>query len=174
MAVLLGTFAMGPLLKTNFLDQGAQDTLTLKQELKPGTSLDAADKQAKRVEKVLAANDDIADYQVTVGSSGFMAAFGGGTGANQASYQLKLKDSADSDKVTDALVPTCDKLGKSIGDTSFATGGGFSSQDLSVVVKSGDAGVLKTAGEQVRKAVAGLDDVTDVQSDLSQSVPGSP
>lgn len=170
-AVLLGTFAMGPLLKTNFLDQGAQDTLTLKQELKPGTSLDAADKQAKRVEKVLAANDDIADYQVTVGSSGFMAAFGGGTGANQASYQLKLKDSADSDKVTDALRADLDKLGKSLGDTSFATGGGFGSQDLSVVVKSGDAGVLKTAGEQVRKAVAGLDDVTDVQSDLSQSVP---
>lgn len=169
--VLLGTFAMGPLLKTNFLDQGAQDTLTLKQELKPGTSLDAADKQAKRVEKVLAANDDIADYQVTVGSSGFMAAFGGGTGANQASYQLKLKDSADSDKVTNALRADLDKLGKSIGDTSFATGGGFGSQNLSVVVKAGDADVLKTAGEQVRKTVAGLDHVTDVQSDLSQSVP---
>ncbi|MFF3747969.1 efflux RND transporter permease subunit [Streptomyces kronopolitis] len=170
-AVLLGTFAMGPLLKTNFLDQGAQDTLTLKQELPPGTSLGAADKQAKRVEKVLAADGDIADYQVTVGSSGFMAAFGGGTGANQASYQLKLKDSADSDKVTEALRADLGKLGKSIGDTSFATGGGFGSQDLSVVVKSGDAGVLKTASEQVRKAVAGLDHVTDVQSDLSQSVP---
>ncbi|GLW13603.1 hydrogenase expression protein [Streptomyces sp. NBRC 13847] len=170
-AVLLGTFAMGPLLKTNFLDQGAQDTLTLKQELPPGTSLGAADKQAKRVEKVLAADGDIADYQVTVGSSGFMAAFGGGTGANQASYQLKLKDSADSDKVTEALRTDLGKLGKSIGDTSFATGGGFGSQDLSVVVKSGDAGVLKTASEQVRKAVAGLDHVTDVQSDLSQSVP---
>ncbi|MEU6332355.1 efflux RND transporter permease subunit [Streptomyces sp. NPDC047049] len=169
--ILLGTFAMGPLLKTNFLDQGAQDTLTLKQELKPGTSLDAADKQAERVEKVLAANDDIADYQVTVGSSGFMAAFGGGTGAGQASYQLKLADSADSDKVTDALRADLDKLGKSIGDTSFTTGGGFGSQDLSVVVKAGDAGVLKTASEQVRKTVAGLDDVTDVQSDLSQSVP---
>ncbi|MCZ1010389.1 efflux RND transporter permease subunit [Streptomyces lydicus] len=170
-AVLLGTFAMGPLLKTNFLDQGAQDTLTLKQELPPGTSLGAADKQAKRVEKVLAANDDIADYQVTVGSSGFMAAFGGGTGANQASYQLKLKDSADSDKVTEALRADLGKLGKSIGDTSFATGGGFGSQDLSVVVKSGDAEVLKKASEQVRKTVAGLDHVTDVQSDLSQSVP---
>ncbi|MFE6743117.1 efflux RND transporter permease subunit [Streptomyces tubercidicus] len=169
--VLLGTFAMGPLLKTNFLDQGSQDTLTLKQELKPGTSLGAADKQAKRVEKVLAANDDIADYQVTVGSSGFMAAFGGGTGANQATYQLKLKDSEDSDKVTEALRTDLDKLGKSIGDTSFATGGGFGSQDLSVVVKAGDADVLKAASEQVRKTVAGLDDVTDVQSDLSQSVP---
>ncbi|MEU5547709.1 efflux RND transporter permease subunit [Streptomyces sioyaensis] len=169
--ILLGTMGMGPLLKTNFLDQGSQNTLTLKQELKPGTSLDAADKQAKKVEKLLGSNDDIADYQVTVGSSGFMAAFGGGTGANQASYQLKLKDSADSGKVTDDLRAGLDKLGSSIGDTTFSTGGGFGNQDLSVVVKAGDAGVLKQAGEQVRKTVAGLDHVTDVKSDLSESVP---
>ncbi|MBM4796114.1 efflux RND transporter permease subunit [Streptomyces sioyaensis] len=169
--ILLGTMGMGPLLKTNFLDQGSQDTLTLKQELKPGTSLDAADKQAKKVEKLLGANDDIADYQATVGSSGLMAAFGGGTGANQASYQLKLKDSADSGKVTDDLRAGLDKLGPSIGDTTFSTGGGMGNQDLSVVVKAGDAGVLKQANEQVRKAVAGLDHVTDVRSDLSESVP---
>ncbi|MGW1376237.1 efflux RND transporter permease subunit [Streptomyces sp. NPDC002446] len=169
--ILIGTFGMGPLLKTNFFDQGDQDTLTLKQELKPGTSLGAADAQAKKVEKLLAANDDIADYQVTVGSSGFMAAFGGGTGANQASYQLKLKDSADSGKVTDDLRTSLDTLGKSIGETTVTAGGGFGNQDLSVVVKAGDADVLKKASEQVRKAVAGLDDVTDVQSDLSQSVP---
>ncbi|WP_407286214.1 efflux RND transporter permease subunit [Streptomyces sp. BP-8] len=169
--ILIGTFGMGPLLKTNFFDQGDQDTLTLKQELKPGTSLGASDAQAKKVEKLLAANDDIADYQVTVGSSGFMAAFGGGTGANQASYQLKLTDSADSAKVTDDLRASLDKLGESIGDTTVTAGGGFGNQDLSVVVKAGDADVLKRAGEQVRKAVAGLDDVTDVQSDLAQSVP---
>ncbi|MGW7579067.1 efflux RND transporter permease subunit [Streptomyces sp. NPDC054765] len=169
--ILLGTFAMGPLLKTNFLDQGSQDTLTVKQELKPGTSLDAADKQAKKVEKLLAANDDIADYQVTVGSSGFMAAFGGGTGANQASYQLKLKDAADSGKVTDDLRAALGKLGPSIGDTTVTAGGGFGSQDLSVVVKAADGDVLKKASEQVRKTVAGLDHVTDVQSDLAQSVP---
>ncbi|GAB7033991.1 efflux RND transporter permease subunit [Streptomyces sp. NPDC021749] len=169
--VLLGTFAMGPLLKTNFFDQGDQDTLTVKQELKPGTSLGASDAQAKKVEKLLAADDDIADYQVTVGSSGFMAAFGGGTGANQASYQLKLTNSADSGKVTDHLRAELDKLGPAIGDTTITAGGGFGSQDLSVVVKAGDADVLKRASEQVRTAVAGLDHVTDVQSDLAQSVP---
>ncbi|WP_030990832.1 efflux RND transporter permease subunit [Streptomyces sp. NRRL S-1813] len=169
--ILIGTFGMGPLLKTNVFDQGDQDTLTVKQELEPGTSLDAADKQAKKVEKLLAANDDIADYQVTVGSSGFMAAFGGGTGANQASYQLKLKDAADSGKVTDDLRAALGKLGPSIGDTTVTAGGGFGNQDLSVVVKAADGDVLKKASEQVRKTVAGLDDVTDVQSDLAQSVP---
>ncbi|WP_411127404.1 efflux RND transporter permease subunit [Streptomyces sp. x-19] len=170
--VLLGTFGMAPLLKTTFFDQGKQDTLSIKQELKPGTSLTAADAQAKRVEKVLAANKDVQDYQVTVGSSGMMAAFGGGSAANQASYQVKLKSSADSDKVTEDLRADLTKLGPAAGDTSVsAGGGGFGNQNLSVVVKAGDAGVLAQASEQVRKAVASLDNVTDVQSDLSQSVP---
>lgn len=169
--ILLGTFGMGPLLKTNFFDQGDQGTLTVKQELKPGTSLDASDKQAEKVEKLLADTDGIADYQVTVGSSGFMAAFGGGTGANQASYQLKLADDVDADKVTGDLRDGLDKLGTSIGETTVTAGGGFGNQDLSVVVKAADGAVLEKAAEQVRKTVAGLDDVTDVQSDLSQSVP---
>ncbi|KIZ18166.1 efflux RND transporter permease subunit [Streptomyces natalensis] len=170
-AILIGTFGMGPLLKTNFFDQSDQDTLTVKQELAPGTSLSASDAQAKKVEKLLAGTDGVADYQVTVGSSGFMAAFGGGSGANQATYQVKLKSSDDSAKVTDALRSGLDKLGKSIGDTTVtAGGGGFGNQNLSVVVKAGDAATLKKASEQVRKAVASLD-VTDVQSDLAQSVP---
>ncbi|MGG2465582.1 efflux RND transporter permease subunit [Streptomyces sp. RGM 3693] len=170
--ILLGTFGMAPLVKTTFFDQGKQDTLSIKQELKPGTSLSAADAQAKRVEKVLAANKDVQDYQVTVGSSGMMAAFGGGSAANQASYQVKLKSSADSDKVTEDLRAELAKLGPAAGDASVSSGGGgFGNQNLSVVVKAGDADVLARASEQVRKAVAGLDHVTDVQSDLSQSVP---
>ncbi len=40
-----------------------------------------------------------------------------------------------------------------------------------MVVKAGDGAVLAQAAEQVRAEVATLDDVTDVQSDLSQSVP---
>ena len=84
--VLIGTFGMAPLLKTNFFDQGEQEVLTVKQELKPGTSLAATDAEAKKVEKMLDGVEGVKDYQVTVGSSGFMAAFGGGTDTNQASY----------------------------------------------------------------------------------------
>ncbi|MFC5800317.1 efflux RND transporter permease subunit [Streptomyces formicae] len=168
--VLFGTFGMAPLLKTNFFDQGEQEVMSIKQELKPGTSLEAADASAKKIEQVLAGIDEIKDYQVTVGSSGFMAAFGGGTGANQASYQLTLKDSASYEKTRDLIDEELGKL-DGIGDTTIAAGDGFGSQDLSVVVKAADADTLAKASEQVRDEVAKLDDVTDVQSDLSQSVP---
>ncbi|WP_447041934.1 efflux RND transporter permease subunit [Streptomyces sp. DSM 118878] len=168
--VLIGTFAMVPLLKTNFFDQGEQEVLTVKQELKPGTSLAASDAAAKKVEKTLSGIGEIKDYQVTVGSSGFMAAFGGGTDTNQASYTLRLKDKASYDTTQDLVEEELGKL-SGIGRTSISAGDGFGSQDLSVVVKAADGDVLRKASDQVRDEVATLDDVTDVQSDLSQSVP---
>ncbi|MFF8829083.1 efflux RND transporter permease subunit [Streptomyces sp. NPDC015131] len=170
LVVLVGTFGMAPLLKTNFFDQGEQEVLSIKQELPAGTGLEAADAAAKKVEKVLAGADEVKDYQVTVGSSGFMAAFGGGTGANQASYQVTLKDAASYEKARDHIDAELGRL-DGIGDTTIAAGDGFGNQDLSVVVKAADAATLKKASEQVRAEVAGLKDVTDVQSDLSQSVP---
>ncbi|WP_432005833.1 efflux RND transporter permease subunit [Streptomyces parvus] len=169
-AVLLGTFGMVPLLKTNFFDAGEQEVLTVKQELAPGTSLEAADEAARKVEKVLTEDKGVKDYQVTVGSSGFMAAFGGGTGSNQASYQVTLKDAADYEDAQDRIDEALGKL-DGIGDTTIAAGDGFGAQDLSVVVKAADADVLKKASEAVRDEVATLKDVTDVQSDLAQSVP---
>ncbi|MFE9687107.1 efflux RND transporter permease subunit [Streptomyces sp. NPDC006285] len=168
--VLLGTFGMAPLLKTNFFDQGDQEVLTVKQELKPGTSLAATDAQAKKVEQMLDGVKGVEDYQVTIGSSGFMAAFGGGTDTNQASYTVKVSDSASFDDVQDRIEEGLGKL-SGIGTTTVAAGDGFGSQDLSVVVKSADADVLREAAEKVRDEVAELDDVTDVTSDLAQSVP---
>ncbi|WP_406511977.1 efflux RND transporter permease subunit [Streptomyces sp. NBC_00161] len=168
--VLIATFGMAPLLKTNFFDQGEQSVLTVKQQLPPGTSLAASDAASRRVEKALTEVKGVKDYQVTVGSSGFLAAFGGGTGSNQASYQVTLEDSGDSDGVKKRIEDALGKL-DGIGDTSISAGGGFGSQNLSVVVKAGDGAVLAQAAEQVRAEVATLDDVTDVQSDLSQSVP---
>lgn len=168
--ILIGTFGMVPLLKTNFFDQGEQEVLTVKQELKPGTSLVATDARARKVEKLLAGTKGVKDYQVTIGSSGFMAAFGGGTDTNQASYQVMLDDSAQYDRVQDDIEAGLKKL-DGIGTTTVTAGDGFGSQDLSVVVKAADAGVLRAASEQVRRTVAGLDDVTDVTSDLAQSVP---
>ncbi|MFF5978534.1 efflux RND transporter permease subunit [Streptomyces olindensis] len=168
--VLIGTFGMAPLLKTNFFDQGEVEVLTVKQELKPGTSLAATDVQAKKVEELLAGTKGVKDYQVTVGSSGFMAAFGGGTDTNQASYQVMLDDSASAEDVQDGIEKGLAGL-KGIGTTTVAAGDGFGAQDLSVVVKAADAEVLRTASEEVRKTVASLDDVTDVTSDLATSVP---
>ncbi|GAA1176415.1 efflux RND transporter permease subunit [Streptomyces hebeiensis] len=170
LVVLFGTFGMAPLLKTNFFDQGEQEVLTVKQKLAPGTSLASADAAAKKVEKALVGIDEVKDYQVTIGSSGFMAAFGGGTGANQASYQVTLKDSASYEKAQEKIEKALAGL-DGVGTTTISGGDGFAGQDLSVVVKASEADTLRKAADQVQGVVADLDDVTDVQSDLSQSIP---
>ncbi|MGW9028099.1 efflux RND transporter permease subunit [Streptomyces sp. NPDC055722] len=168
--VLVGSFGMAPLLKTNFFDQGEQEVLTVKQKLKPGTSLAATDEQAKKVEKMIAGVKGVKDYQVTIGSSGFMAAFGGGTDTNQASYTVMLDGSAKYADVQSGIEDGLARL-SGIGTTTVSAGDGFGSQDLSVVVKAADGDVLRKASEQVRAEVAKLKDVTDVSSDLAQSVP---
>ncbi|MFF9121935.1 efflux RND transporter permease subunit [Streptomyces sp. NPDC014889] len=168
--VLFVTFGMTPLLKTNFFDPGDQKVLSVKQQLMPGTSLAATDAAARKVERELAEVDGVKDYQVTIGSSGFMAAFGGGTDTNRASYQVMIEDSASADDVRTRIEDRLHKL-SGIGTTTVAAGSGFGDQDLKVVVKAGDSDALRRAAEQVRTAVAKLDDVTDVTSDLSQSVP---
>ncbi|KNE79116.1 MULTISPECIES: efflux RND transporter permease subunit [Streptomyces] len=170
-AVLAGTFGITPLLKTNFFDPGATDTVSIKQELPPGTGLSASDEAAAKIERMLDGIDEVADHQVTVGSSGIMAAFGGGRDANQATYQVRLKDSDGSAAVVDRIRDGLADLGEDIGETTVSAGDGFGNQNLSVVVKAADAEVLREAADRVRDAVAELDGVTDVQSDLSRSVP---
>ncbi|MGQ4384113.1 efflux RND transporter permease subunit [Streptomyces sp. SAS_270] len=169
-AVLVGTGGLASMLKTNFFDQGDVEVLTVKQELKPGTSLAATDASTKKIERMLGGVKGVKDYQVTIGSSGFLAAFGGGTDTNQASYQVMLEDSASAGDVQDRIEDGLAKL-SGVGTTTVAAGDGFGNQDLSVVVKAADADVLRKASDQVRDEVAELDHVTDVTSDLAQSVP---
>ncbi|WP_200260617.1 efflux RND transporter permease subunit [Streptomyces sp. HSG2] len=168
--VLVGTFGMMPLLKTNFFDPGDQRVLTIRQELAPGTSLAATDAQARRVEELLADTEGVEDHQVTIGSSGWRAAFGGATDSNQASYQVMVEESASYEDVRDRVEAGLADL-EGVGTTTITAGDGFAAQDLGVVVTAGDPEVLREASERVREAVAGLDDVTDVTSDLAQSVP---
>jgi HAE1 family hydrophobic/amphiphilic exporter-1 len=168
--VLIVTLGMTPLLKTNFFDPGEQKVLSISQELKPGTSLAATDAEARKVEKLLASTEGVKDYQVTVGSSGFLAAFGGSTDTNHASYQVMLEDDASAETVRADIEKGLHRL-SGAGTTSVSAGDGFGDQDLKVVVKASDPDTLRRAAEQVRTTVAGMDDVTDVTSDLSQSVP---
>ncbi|WP_432091176.1 efflux RND transporter permease subunit [Streptomyces sp. NRRL F-5630] len=168
--VLVITLGMATQLKTNFFDDSGQDSLSATQELPPGTSLARTDAAAKKVEKLLTGIDGVSDVQVTVGSSGFMAAFGGSTDSNHASYQIKLKSEDDADKVQDALESGFKKL-DGAGELKVSAGGGFGDQDLSVVVKAPDRDTLAKAAQQVTDAVKKIDDVKSVENDLATSVP---
>jgi HAE1 family hydrophobic/amphiphilic exporter-1 len=172
LAVLLFLLTVGSagLLKTNFFDQSGETTLTITQTLPVGTGLAATDAAAQQVEQVLARTDGIAVYQTTVGAGG---AFGfGGGGTNVATTSITLADDA---KALDMQARLRDDLaGLDAGEIKVdagSGGGGFSASAIQVIVQADDEETLATAAEQVRQAVAGVPDVTDVTSDLTTSAP---
>ncbi|MDR7281034.1 HAE1 family hydrophobic/amphiphilic exporter-1 [Catenuloplanes atrovinosus] len=171
--VLAVTGGLATQLKTNFIDQSGQDTLSISQELPVGTSLEATNAQAKRVEAVLSGSDEVKSYQATVGGGGQASLFGGASGASNASFSVTLEEDADTEAFTQHLRDEFDDLGPSAGEITVGadSSSGFSGNELAVVVKASDPDALAAATKQVQDAMAATPDVTDVTSDLAESVP---
>ena len=170
-ALLVFTFSLTAGLKTSFLGDSGSNSVSVTQTLPEGSSLQATDAAAKKVEKVISAVDGVDSYQVTIGSSGGFAVMGGGSSANSASYSIAIKDGADSSAVEDTLRDRFHAL-NGAGDLTVGSNSGFGSNNsIQVDVKSDDDANLKTATDKIENALKGLKEVTDVSSDLSTQSP---
>ncbi|MFC6694803.1 efflux RND transporter permease subunit [Nocardioides daphniae] len=164
--VLLGTVGLSPFLKTNFLGDSGQDTLSINQELEAGASLARQDTAAREVEKLIDQVDGIETVLTTVGGDPLMAAFTGGGGT---SYSVTLTDDADPTEVADELRTTLEDADGEI-QVSTGQGGGFSSA-LDVVVTATEQQNLLEAAEQVQEALAGVDGIGELSSDAAPAQP---
>ncbi|HCJ49477.1 MAG TPA: hydrogenase expression protein, partial [Microbacterium sp.] len=157
--VLGGTIAAVPLMKTNFLGDSGQNTLTVMQNVGDTASLTTQDEAAAVVEDALLGVDGIDTVQTSIGSSGseLRDAFtGGGSGIT---YSITTDPDADQEAVRadvqDALAGIDDA-----GEISIAAAqGGFGSNDIEVDVTAPDAGVLSDATDEVIAAVEGEDGI---------------
>ncbi|MEV4343451.1 efflux RND transporter permease subunit [Actinoplanes sp. NPDC049596] len=172
LVVLIGTLGLATQLKTNFLDQSGQDSLTISQELPVGTNLATTDAAAKKIEGVLADSDGVKTYQVSIGSGGDFNPFVGGGGASTATFNVGLNSDTDAEEMTGKLRDEIAKLGDvgevTVGADDSGLGGG---SELSVQVKSADSEALSAATEQVQKAMSETPGVIDAKSTLAASVP---
>ncbi|MEU4561943.1 efflux RND transporter permease subunit [Actinoplanes sp. NPDC023936] len=160
--LLVATAGMAGALKTSFLGDSGEESVSISQELPPGADLERTDAAAQRVETVLSGLDAVTSYQVVIGSSGGF--LGGGGGANTVSYTVHLAEGAEASAVEEALA--------GFDDLTFGSGGaGLGGTDIEVSVRAGDDATLTAATEQVAKALAGVSEVTGVTSDLSASAP---
>ncbi|BBH70448.1 hydrogenase expression protein [Actinoplanes sp. OR16] len=157
--LLVATVAMAGSLKTSFLGDSEQQSLSITQELPPGTDLASQDEAATKVEKVLATTEGVESYQVVIGSTGGFLGGGGGI-----SYTVNLAEGADAAAVEDAL--------SGFDDLTVGSGGaGLGGTDIEVSVRASDDDVLTKATEQVEQALTAVTEVTGVTSDLSASAP---
>jgi HAE1 family hydrophobic/amphiphilic exporter-1 len=166
---LSGFMATG--LKTNFIGDSGQNTLSVSQTLPAGTSLAAEDTASKKVESVLRGIKGIETVQTSIGSGGssLAAAFGGGGGG--ISYSI----TTDPDVDQTALQETVRKKVAAIhdaGDVSLAAASsGFASSDIAINVKANNQAELNKAADAVSAAVSKLKVVAQTTSNLSASQP---
>ncbi|MBG0831786.1 efflux RND transporter permease subunit [Planomonospora sp. ID67723] len=172
--VFVGTLGLAGRLETNFLDSSGQNTISISQKMPVGTDLATTDAAAEKVEEVLAGlkSQGVQSYQVNVGGGGgFMGGATGG-GGDRASYSVSVAEGTDTPALEEALRKRLAQLQGTGEITVGASGGGMgggSTNQLQVIVQAPDLATLKTAAETVRGAMAELDGLRDVTSNLAAS-----
>lgn len=167
--IFCGTVAMGAQLKTNFLADSGQNTLTINQTMPVGTNLQTTSKAAKKVGNVLGDVHGVDSYQATVG--GGLYGQPTAAGASTATFSVTLDENSDVAKVKDDIRDRLDKLHGAGDVTLGGANGGFASSQIEVQVESTDQSALRAAARKVEHTMAGMSKLTDVSSDLSDRSP---
>lgn len=171
-AILLlgGTAALVPFMKTNFIGDSGQNTLTVSQTLPLGTSLEARDDAAKRVERVLRDIDGIETVQLSIGSSGnsLRAAF---TGSGSSTFSLTTDPDVDQVDLQAEVRAAVDDLSGAGEVTLEASGGGFASSDIEVDITATGEDDLRAAADEIVDQVRDLSVVAEVSSNLADDQP---
>ncbi|MFT2692078.1 efflux RND transporter permease subunit [Clavibacter zhangzhiyongii] len=168
--VLGGTVALIPSMKTNFLGDSGQNTLTVSQELPSDTSLEAQDTAATKVEEALIGVEGVETVQTSIGSdsTSLTAAFSGGGGIT---FSLTTDPDADQEAIRDRVRDAVDGL-SDVGDVSLAAAsGGFSSSDIEVGITANDSDDLKASADAVLAAVQDIPSIEQATSNLSETQP---
>jgi hydrophobic/amphiphilic exporter-1 (mainly G- bacteria), HAE1 family len=168
--VLVGSGAAATLLKTNFIGDSGQNTVTVTQTLPLGTSLDAQDEAAKKVESALLGIDGVETVQLSLGSGGssLRSAFGG---SGSASFSVTTDPDVDQVELQATIRDRMAEL-TDAGDVSLAaSGSGFASSDIEINISAPSDSVLRAASQEVLDAVKDLDVTAEATSNLSVSQP---
>ncbi|MDH2430570.1 efflux RND transporter permease subunit [Sphaerisporangium sp. TRM90804] len=169
--VFVGTLALAPGLKTNFIDSSGNDSISVTQKMPPGTDLATTDEAAKKVEQVLASTTEVASYQVNVGSGGTFAGGVGGS-ADRASFSVTVAEGVDTPVLEQSLR---DRLGALQGAGQVTVGGqgggGFASDRAEVILQGADQDALESGADTVLAALKQIDGLRDVTSNLQASAP---
>ena len=170
LVVLAGSGFLATSLKTNFIGNSGQNTLTVTQTLPLGTSLEAQDAASKEVEAILGNVKGVNTVLLTIGSGGssLRAAF---SGSGSSTFSITTNPDADQAKLQAAVAAELKKIsGK--GELAVATAqGGFASSNIEVDITAGSDADLRQASETILARVKTLSVVARASSNLSASLP---
>ncbi|GAA4284663.1 efflux RND transporter permease subunit [Brevibacterium daeguense] len=165
--VLIATFAMTPLLKTELFGDTGQDTVQAIQTFEPGTSLEEAGTLAEPVEDVLAERPEIESYQMSVGNDPLLS----GSAELSANYLINLGPDVDTAAISADLQAEFDELAD-VGDLEVLSGGAIpGGETIDVTLTANDTEELHQGAEELAAEFEGLDVVQSVTTDLEAVQP---
>jgi HAE1 family hydrophobic/amphiphilic exporter-1 len=168
--VLAGSGLAATGLKTNFIGNSGQNTLTVTQTLPLGTSLDAQHTASEVVEQKLESIDGVDTVLLTIGSGGssLRAAFSGG---GSSTFSLTTDPNADQAKLQDEITKELKTI-TGQGDIKVqAASGGFASSNIEIDITAGSDADLRKASDDILAKVSKLSVVSQATSNLSSSLP---
>ncbi|HRN30377.1 MAG TPA: efflux RND transporter permease subunit, partial [Terrimesophilobacter sp.] len=152
---------------TNFIGDSGQNTVTVQQSLPRGSSLEAQDAAASKVEKALRAIDGVETVQLSIGGGlSLAAAFGAGGGI---SFSVTTSGDVDQTELQAEIRDVLDGL-SGVGEVSLASAGSaFSSSDIDINITANSQADLRRGAQAVYDAVADLDVTAEAISNLSET-----
>ena len=170
--VLGGTAAMAPLLATDLLGRSGENSMTVKQELPAGTSLQDTSAAAQKLEEVLLRIDGINDVQVTSGNAqaGFTALTS--SGASNSTFTVVTEEKASQAKLQETVRSELSKVSGAGKVSVGAQQSGFgTSSTVDITLRAGSSADLRTASDAMVGAMTGVPGSTEVSTNLAASQP---
>jgi len=167
--ILIITFGMSGLLKTDFIGSSGSSSFVINQTLPAGATLEQKDAAAAKVEGILLARKDVEVVNTTIGSSGDgRVAFGAAAGG--ISIQVTTIENTDIVAMQDELTKSFAK-DSTLGEIKFASGGGpgFGGSDtVDIKVTAANDAQLTAGIKAVQAAMKGTKDVSDITNSLAE------
>ncbi|WP_051619988.1 efflux RND transporter permease subunit [Haematomicrobium sanguinis] len=172
LVIVIGTFALIPLLKVNLLGSSGQNSFSITQKMAPGSSLDTTAAAASKVEDILKNDGEVQTYQLNIGDAqgGLAARLLGGT--SQATFTVITQEGADQTGIQDRIRAEIGKL-KGAGEITLSSqeGGFGGASTVDVNVSAPDTPTLVKANEAVLSNLGNLSSASDVSSNLAEDLP---
>ena len=161
-AIFAVTMMMASFLKTDLLGSAGQGSLYISQTLPAGSSLEASDEAAKKIEDVLASDPDVDTYSTTVN--------GPESGAEN-SFNITLKTDSDAKAATNRIRSQVESLGEDIGEADVQDASGSTNEDVEIKLAGSDMKALGEAADAVTKKMSETEGVTNTRNDLASDQP---
>lgn len=175
--LFVASLFIAPLLPTQFINSGSEKILSVSLSPPSGTTSQAVVERAAQAEAILLADGDVRLVQTTIppeGDTGFrtLIAAQQGRAANSATVFVRFDPSTDlsaaSARLEDALQPVEGDGWDALVQQTNGPGG---SSNLSLVVSAASSDAVETATRTVTDALAGIEGLANVTSDLVAATP---